>query len=390
MDAERSPAEHTKGYNVHVYPNPIAYPTRLEKLTRSIAATTARKIVILGIHESHLPYDEFLSEDVVIKRFPLVFGAGTRSTFLKVLQAMHFSFRAFCFCICRHVEAVNVHTLSLLPLGVLLKCMKGTTIVYDIHELETEKLHWRGFRRQLGKLVESCLISHVAQVVVVSPSIAEWYKNEYGVDSEVILNAPQAASPVIPRRLFNDHFGIPHDTLIFLYQGSLGPGRSIELLLDVFRNAVNRCIVFLGYGDLENRIRGVASGSRSIFYHPAMPANEILRFTASADVGLALIEDVCLSYRYALPTKFFEYIAAGIPVISSDGVDMKRIIDRYDIGITVADPSYKTLTALVHSLDRRTLSAFRANMRAISQQYTWIREHEKIERIYGRLLPNRT
>jgi glycosyltransferase involved in cell wall biosynthesis len=378
-------------YNVHVYPNPITHATRVEKVVRSIAAIASCKILIFGIHESHLPHSERLSQDVVVRRLQLTFGTNTRNTVLKVLQALEFSLLVLIRCRKQRVDVVNVHTLSLLPLGVAFKYLKGASIVYDIHELETEKAQWYGLRRRIARLVEGLLIRHAAQVVVVSPSIADWYSSEYGVECEVILNTPCIAQVMQPQRLFNSLFAIPQDdTLIFLYQGSLSPGRSVPLLLDVFGSSRKHCIVFVGYGEYEGMVRDAASRCRNVFYHPAVPADETLRFTASADVGLALIENVCLSYHYSLPTKFFEYIAAGVPVIASPGVDMKRIVDTYGVGVTLEELSHDALVSVIASLDARSLSTWRSNARAIAHRFTWKEEERKIQRIYSRLLTGKS
>ena len=65
---------------------------------------------------------------------------------------------------------------------------------------------------------------------------------------------------------------------------------------------------------------------------PAVPPDEVLDYTASADVGVTLVEDACLSYRYCLPNKLFEYVMARIPVVVSDLPEMKKLVNEYKIG----------------------------------------------------------
>jgi len=38
-------------------------------------------------------------------------------------------------------------------------------------------------------------------------------------------------------------------------------------------------------------------------------------YTVDADVGIALIENVCLGYYLCLPNKLFEYVACGVPAV---------------------------------------------------------------------------
>ena len=54
----------------------------------------------------------------------------------------------------------------------------------------------------------------------------------------------------------------------------------------------------------------------------------------SADVGVALIENISLSDYYSLPNKFFEYVFSGLPVLVSDFPDISRVVKKYDLGVT--------------------------------------------------------
>ena len=48
-----------------------------------------------------------------------------------------------------------------------------------------------------------------------------------------------------------------------------------------------------------------------------------------ADLGVAPIENVCLSYYFCSPNKLFEYINAGLPVVASDFPEMRQVIQRF-------------------------------------------------------------
>jgi len=82
------------------------------------------------------------------------------------------------------------------------------------------------------------------------------------------------------------------------------------------------------------RRRGL--GDRVRFFGP-IPNDELLYYTASADVGLCVIRGQSLSYRWSMPNKLFEYMMAGIPVVASDFEEMGRVVREEGVG-TVCNP----------------------------------------------------
>jgi len=55
-----------------------------------------------------------------------------------------------------------------------------------------------------------------------------------------------------------------------------------------------------------------------------------------SQIGISLIQDVGQYSKVDnLPTKVYEYMGAGLPVITSDFPYMKSIIEKYECGICV-------------------------------------------------------
>ena len=67
----------------------------------------------------------------------------------------------------------------------------------------------------------------------------------------------------------------------------------------------------------------------------AVPDNDLLQYTASADIGWLVINKESISNKFALPNKLFEYMLMGIPVISSNIKNIVDIMDKHNLGIVV-------------------------------------------------------
>ena len=236
-------------------------------------------------------------------------------------------------------DIIHCHDLNTLQFGVLIKLIKlgRVKLIYDAHEYETQRNGLHGLKWTYVKIKERLLIRFCDRVITVGPTIADEYVRLYGIEKPaVILNCPILRSEeVIKKNLFREHFGISASKRIFLYQGYISPGRGIEVILEAFDQLDRQdgVLIFMGEGMLTDEIRKHKKYGESVFIHPFVSGDVLLGYTSSADCGIAFIEDISLSDRYCLPNKLFEYIAAGLPVISSGLPDLKKFINTYEVGV---------------------------------------------------------
>ena len=95
-------------------------------------------------------------------------------------------------------------------------------------------------------------------------------------------------------------------------------------------------IVLMGSGPsqraLETLVATEGIGDR-VCILPPVPYDELLSWTASADVGLIVYDGShSPNVHYCLPNKLFEYLMAGVPVVASQLEAVAEILDRYDVG----------------------------------------------------------
>lgn len=232
-------------------------------------------------------------------------------------------------------NVVHCHDTLVLPLGCVVKWLTGAKLVYDAHELESDR---NGLSRLQGRLtlrVEKLLWRFVDALIVVSPSIESWYQENIGPKtSAVILNSPlfqeaqQQGGDYLRKK-----FSIPSHCKVFIYVGILGRGRGIDLLIDAFKDPqISSHVVFLGYGELSDTLKRVAVQYPNFHVHEAVPHSQVVPIARSADFGLCLVQNVSLSDYYCLPNKLFEYCFAGVPVLASDFPDIRALVMQYGVG----------------------------------------------------------
>ena len=213
---------------------------------------------------------------------------------------------------------IHCHSLPALPAAVFSKFFLKCTLVYDAHELETECYGFSPIRKKLFRLLENFLIKFVDNIIVVSPSIQSFYKNMYPHKKiRLIVNA-HSLSDLSTQEIPNlrKKIGITENEFLFICIGGLNKGRGVEMCLEAFKILEPPYhLLFLGYGDFEEKIKEIGSMKDNIHYLPPVLHHEVINTLKNADVLIRLFETSHLNHTYSLPNGIFQAEMAGIPYV---------------------------------------------------------------------------
>jgi len=286
----------------------------------------------------------------------------------------------------QELTCINAHSLSTLPLGVILKAVTGAKLIYDTHELETETLNMVGLARFFGKATEAVFVRFADKVVVVGFMIADWYRQRYPpLDPVVVRNLPEDSPNFERHDVFRERCNIPASATIFFYQGVLAEARGVDITLEAFSNAPpTHHVVFLGYGPLSSMIEEYAKLHSNIHYLPAVPPQDVRRYTQSGDVGMCVAEPECLSYKYGMPNKVFEYLGAGVPAIVSNLPELSCVIGLSGSGWVIS-PNPQELLKLILSIQRPDILERGKKALQWTKNNSWAAETVTLHQMYSQL-----
>ncbi len=346
------------------------------------------QVTVVALHESDLPEHE-TKEKIKIHRIKLKTRNWSKAKLVQLIK--YFEFMHKVIKLYKKSDVIHCNDLEPLPIAAYIKVFKNkkVKIVYDAHELETEKhINPGGLLYQFKKTLEMKMLGYVDQMITVGEGIAKEYVKRYHIPRPVlIMNCPPKFNIEKKHDLFRKKFSIPENDLIFLYQGSLSRGRGIEKILDAFQNHHDRKkhLMVMGNGALRNKIIAISKVQSNIHYQPAVPVEELIFHTASADFGLFFYEPVNLNNYYSCPNKFFEYVMAELPIISAPLYEMKRFFSQYNFGYLSKGFTVNDLEDVLNEVNTKDVITIKQNLRAMKKIYNWEKQEEKLLRIYNEL-----
>jgi glycosyltransferase involved in cell wall biosynthesis len=372
--------------NIHIYPSVFANESRILKIVRSLKERAVfSQIQVVAVWKAGLAKREVIEAGIEVLRVAPVFGSSVHGRAGQLIKAVGWYIGVLLALRGQNVVCLSCHSLPVLPLSVLLKFFKQCVLIYEPHELETETAGLKGIRQVVARRLERWLIRSADAICVVNQSIADWYRQNYRRDSIwVVRNVPyRSATPPEPTGLLRSSLGIKPKSQIYLYQGLLAPGRGINLLMNVFKTLpAEKNLVFLGYGELEPEVKTAATRHSNIHFLPAVPPHLLKDYTSDADVGLSLIENVCLSYYLCLPNKVFEYAACGVPVVASAFPEMARFVHNSGSGWTVF-PEISAVRDFMLALSADDISEKREQIKRLGVQEFWQIEEQRLMAMYA-------
>jgi glycosyltransferase involved in cell wall biosynthesis len=292
-------------------------------------------------------------------------------------------------------QVIVAHDLPVLASAIVAAHSLGACIAYDAHELYPEQHHFKPEYVDVLSRAEAELIGHADLVTTVNRSIAEEMAIRYGIARPaVILNAPAASPKTLPlqrNNLIRDRLGLAASQKILLFQGGLSPNRNLDTLVRAmaFVRHLETVLVFIGPdGGKRDELEQIAGelgslGSRIYFLDP-VPQDELLSWTAGADVGIIPYPPIDLNSSLCTPNKLFEFIVAEVPILANDLPELRRFVVENCFGIARSMHSPEAIAAAVDEMMSSDPSAWRAALCARSAEFIWELQGNELVRLYER------
>lgn len=231
-----------------------------------------------------------------------------------------------------------------------IKLSKQTDYIYDSHELEV----FRSRKKQSLErsfhvyLQERKIVKKIKNIITISRRNASLLSKIHGVDIKtfsIIYNQNFEKKTIF----FN---GNEKMSILFVYIGRVEKSRGLNDIVFLTKQGFKVLLIACNYEveDLEYVIK--SSNHNNLVLFKGMNYQEFLLDNMRLYLQvyfLALIAKNSVSYQNALPNKFFQAHALGLPIIAYSDTYLSEVVEKYACGLLFDEDFLKKITTVTVS-----------------------------------------
>ena len=308
------------------------------------------EVVLVGRKKKNSP--KMPARPYAVKRLKLLFERGP-------MFYVNLNVRLFFFILFKKTHVIFSNDLDTLPASYLAYCLKRRVkIIYDTHELFTEvsELKDSPIKRKIWLKFEKWIFPKLKTVITVNDSIAQIYSEKYNVPVHVVRNIPNQYE--IQSHNNRGSLGLKENDFVLIIQGSgLNKDRGVEESILSMKYCKGCVLLIVGDGDILPVAKEIVKDnelSNAVKFISRRPYQELMKITQMADLGLLMDKAVNKNHELALPNKLFDYMHAGIPVLSNRLKEIEKFIVKYQIGILNDDMTPQGISKAIMKFKENT------------------------------------
>lgn len=239
-------------------------------------------------------------------------------------------------------DVIHTHDYKCVSIGALVKEQLlskdiNTFWIYDAHEFLPGLVHYSAEWLELQCQNERNYIQKADCVITVSSEIADLLKKTHFLTNRpvVVLNAPVTLEATNTTRDLRIDSNVGNEVLLGIYVGGVTPIRGLDVIIPALEAIEELHITLLTRNDVNvETMQSLADASGvgdRLHVVDYVSPNEIVQFISAASFGIAPYLHL-LNQEISLPSKFYEYACANLPIVGSDVAVVKSVLERTNVG----------------------------------------------------------
>ena len=288
--------------------------------------------------------------------------------------------------------------------GYLLSIFKHGRFVLDVRDL------WPAAATALGELsnrrivmlaekIERILYKNAAAIIAVTQGFCEFIRKKVSEDKEIyyIPNGTviDLFLPQPPDLELKASLGLQRKFVV-TFAGTLGIAQGLWSIIHaakLLRHEEDIALLFIGDGPVKKNLIDLARELqlKNTFFHPQVPINNINPYLNISDVLLVSLKNDVVFDTF-IPSKMFDFMSCGKPIILSVDGEARRIFTEAEAGIWVHPENFYEMCDAIIALheDRELCRHYGENGRNyVIKHFSRKEQARKLEKVFESLLADR-
>jgi glycosyltransferase involved in cell wall biosynthesis len=290
-----------------------------------------------------------------------------------------------------------LHAFYQFPAVFTLCIVYRAKMIYDAHDFYSQmedegslSSYWKTWVMPWERLVERACVWFASDVVTVNDGIATLMRERFGCEPVILRNVHDLRLDVAPERGIREVLGLTQQDFLIVSIGNWKMGMAMEQMLDALAKLpphVHLAFLGKGYPPLDAMLAARGIAGRVHVVPPVLP-QEVVPFIRAADASVVLYYGKSINYQNALPNRFFQSIAAELPLVYPDLAEIRRLADRYGVGLMVDPQVPAEIAAAFRQLidDEPRRNVIRQNLHRAARELCWEGEEKVLADLLARHL----
>lgn len=292
-----------------------------------------------------------------------------------------YNIRLFFFLLFQKPDAICAIDLDTILPCYLISELKNIPRIYDAHELFTElkEVVTRPGIKRIWMRIEKFSVPRFSWGYTVCESIAEEFYHRYAVKFKTIRNLPVKHLEI----------EIPVREDFILYQGAVNESRGLEFLIPAMK-MIDRKLIICGDGNFMSQLKLLIHENKlteKIILKGMLKPNELKDYTNKAFIGISILENTGLNQYLSLQNKFFDYINAGLPQVSMNFPEYRKLNDQHEVAVLIDELNPEKIADAINNLinDKLKYEQLKKNCMLAREELNWENEEKKLITFYKNL-----
>jgi glycosyltransferase involved in cell wall biosynthesis len=284
----------------------------------------------------------------------------------------------FCWLLFKKTDIICAIDLDTILPCYFVSVLRSKKRAYDAHELFTEQkeIITRPAIHKVWLTIEKFAVPKFKYGYTVSESVADELHRRYKVKYAVIRNVPVKTK--YERKNGEEKF--------ILYQGAVNEARGLENLVEAMK-FVDAPLYIYGDGNIFERISALVEKNglgKKVIIKGMVSPEPLQTITVEAYVGVNLVEPIGLNQLYSLANKFFDYIQAGVPQVTMNFPEYKKVNETLEVALLAESVEVNEIAQKLNLLlsDTVLYEKLRANCLLAKEIFNWENEEIKLINFY--------